>query len=316
MKKNSEVYFSVIIPLYNKKKYIKDTINSVLSQSYKNFEIIVLNDGSTDGSELIVEQMQKNDSRIRLINRKNGGVSVARNFAISKARYDYICLLDADDDWTPDFLQVISSMVTKFPKHKIFSLRHKIIEADGRMIYPPVGVDDNFCGELKDFIKLYTDYDGLIQTSSLCLEKKFFQSLGGFPKDKGNGEDIYLWLLYGIKTNLVFCNKICTYYYRDRENSHTSRMVYVELPYPFEYFLNYEKSDESKYLDQYLRKSAILHISGLKILGQTKTAIKHSFQLFKNSKLTGLVCLSIALIPNPILKGIKSLRDKRRSKNA
>jgi len=69
--------------------------------------------------------MQKDDDRIRLINQENGGVSVARNSAISHAKYDYICVLDADDDWTPDFLEVMLKMVTEFPEHKIFSVRHK-----------------------------------------------------------------------------------------------------------------------------------------------------------------------------------------------
>lgn len=155
----------------------------------------------------------------------------------------------------------------------------------------------------------------MIQTSTVCLEKKFFQSLGGFPKDQGNGEDIYLWLLYGLKTNLIFCNRICTYYYRDRENSHTSRMVYVNLPFQFEYFANYEKNDQTKYLMQYLRKSAFLHISGLKILGQTKTAMKHSLELFKHYKLTGLICMSVALAPNFLLHAVKTYRDVKRSKS-
>jgi glycosyltransferase involved in cell wall biosynthesis len=153
------MYFSVIIPLYNKKIYIKDSIDSVLSQSYKNFEIIVLNDGSTDGGELIVKQMQADDDRIRLISQENGGVSAARNAAISECKYDYICLLDADDDWTTDFLQVMHEMVTEFPEHKIFSVRHDIIEKNGKVILPPTGLPKDFSGELENFIKLYTQID-------------------------------------------------------------------------------------------------------------------------------------------------------------
>ncbi len=309
------MYFSVIIPLYNKKDDIKKSIDSVLLQSYKNFEIVVLNDGSTDGCELIVEQMMANDNRIRLINRENGGVSVARNSAVSEAKYDYICLLDADDEWTTDFLQVMFEMITEFPDHKIFSVRHEIVEKDGRVILPTVGLPEDFRGEVKNFIKLYTHHDGLVNSSSICLEKKYFQSLGGFPDNQGNGEDIYLWLLYGMKTTLVFTNQVCSRYYRNRENSSTGRMVHMKLPFQFDYFLNYEKNDQTQDLKKYLRKSALLHIAGLKLFNQTTTAFKHSLKLFKHGKLTGLLCLSVAVMPNFVLKAVKSSRDHMRSKN-
>jgi len=309
------MFFTVIIPLYNKKKYIKETIESVLSQSYKKFEIVVLNDGSTDGGELVVKEMQEHDDRIKLINRENQGVSAARNAAIAEAKYDYICLLDADDEWTPDFLQVMIDMITEFPEHKIFSVRHEIVEKDGRIIVPPVGLPEGFCGELESFINLYTYYAGLVNSSSVCLEKKYFQSLGGFPEDQENGEDIYLWLLYGMNTDFVYKNKVCVHYYRDREHSSTARMVHAKLPFQFEYFLNYEKNDQTKYLERYLRKSALLHVGGLKTFDQTKLAVQHSLQFFEHSLLTGLLCLSVAITPNFVIKAVKLSRDYMRSKD-
>ena len=81
----NKIKFSVIVPLYNKELYIENTILSILKQSYTDFEIIVVDDGSTDNSYEIVERIQ--DSRIRLVSKKNGGVSAARNYGISLARY-------------------------------------------------------------------------------------------------------------------------------------------------------------------------------------------------------------------------------------
>ena len=87
--------FSVVIPLYNKELSIINTIQSVLDQTFQNFEIVVVNDGSTDRSVEMVEQF--NDPRIRIINKSNGGVSSARNRGIQEAKYELVAFLDADD---------------------------------------------------------------------------------------------------------------------------------------------------------------------------------------------------------------------------
>ena len=89
--------FSVVIPLYNKELSIINTIQSVLDQTFQNFEIVVVNDGSTDRSVEMVEQF--NDPRIRIINKSNGGVSSARNRGIQEAKYELVAFLDADDFW-------------------------------------------------------------------------------------------------------------------------------------------------------------------------------------------------------------------------
>ena len=93
--------FPVVIPLYNKEVYIKNTLNSVLAQTIKDFEIIVVNDGSTDKSAEVVKSLS--DPRIRLINQVNAGVSVARNRGINEAKADLIAFLDGDDEWKTKF---------------------------------------------------------------------------------------------------------------------------------------------------------------------------------------------------------------------
>ncbi|MBT8256619.1 MAG: glycosyltransferase family 2 protein, partial [Bacteroidia bacterium] len=97
--------FSVVIPLYNKEAFISTTIRSVLDQSFQDFELLVIDDGSTDDSHKIVQEF--NDSRIRLKSIKNSGVSVARNFGVEKSKYDWIAFLDADDYWTSGFLETL-----------------------------------------------------------------------------------------------------------------------------------------------------------------------------------------------------------------
>lgn len=91
------ILFSVIIPVYNIEKYLKRSVNSILSQNYENYEIILVNDGSTDNSGKICEEFAKKSSKVKFINIKNSGVAVARNEGIKKAKGDYILFLDGDD---------------------------------------------------------------------------------------------------------------------------------------------------------------------------------------------------------------------------
>lgn len=103
---------SVIIPLYNKEKCIERTVQSVLNQTYKDFELIIVDDGSTDNSLRIVQQLQ--DNRITIYTKPNGGVSSARNFGIEKAHGEYIIFLDADDIMLPDNLKILIELQKKY----------------------------------------------------------------------------------------------------------------------------------------------------------------------------------------------------------
>ncbi|MFD2433455.1 glycosyltransferase family 2 protein [Mesonia maritima] len=96
-------FFSVVIPLFNKENHIYDTLTYILNQTFPDFEVIVVNDGSTDNSSNIVENFS--DSRIRLFHQENQGASVARNFGISRAQSKYIALIDADDIWYSTHLE-------------------------------------------------------------------------------------------------------------------------------------------------------------------------------------------------------------------
>ena len=104
---------SVIIPLYNKEKQVAHTLESVLSQTFQRFEIVVVNDGSTDNSVAEVEKI--GDSRIRLIHQKNGGVSAARNRGIEDSKYELLAFLDADDEWKPEYLEAQYNLFEKYP---------------------------------------------------------------------------------------------------------------------------------------------------------------------------------------------------------
>src|SRR5690606_20104795 len=109
---------SVVIPLYNKELSVRNTINSVLDQTFKEFEVIIVNDGSTDNSLEIVQQFE--DDRIRIIDKPNGGVSSARNRGIKEAKYEWITFLDADDLWEDNHLQILNDMIADYCQYKVF----------------------------------------------------------------------------------------------------------------------------------------------------------------------------------------------------
>ena len=114
----SDIKFSVVIPLYNKQQSIVNTILSVFKQSYQNFEIVIIDDGSADSSVDAVKSIS--DERIRLIHQENQGVSAARNRGIKEASYEWIAFLDGDDLWESNHLEEIVKMMKVFPEHKVY----------------------------------------------------------------------------------------------------------------------------------------------------------------------------------------------------
>ena len=111
MKKNKLI--SIIMPAYNIEKYIENTLNSILKQTYKNIEIILVDDGSVDNTAKIIKKIQKNDKRIKYFYQKNSGVSAARNLAISKSTGDYIYFMDSDDEIIENGLELLVNLIEK-----------------------------------------------------------------------------------------------------------------------------------------------------------------------------------------------------------
>lgn len=114
----SIIMISVVIPLYNKEASIAQSLKSVLSQEYDDFEVVIVDDGSTDGSVGVVEAI--NNPRIRLIKQENGGPSKARNTGVKNAKGEWILFLDADDELEPDALEYFANLIRKFSDFKFF----------------------------------------------------------------------------------------------------------------------------------------------------------------------------------------------------
>jgi len=208
-----QIKFSVVIPLYNKEKEIKQTIESILNQTYKADEIVVVNDGSTDRSAEVVEKYFKD--KVKFINQKNLGVSVARNRGIEEAKNEYICFIDGDDLWEINFLSEIRILIKDFPEAIVYSTSHKMIDEQGNIISSRVSLDKNFRGYLDNFIGIFKNSYGVINSSSVCI-KKSVKPL--FPIGEKKGEDICLWIELSLKGKFAFVNKPLSIYKLDATN--------------------------------------------------------------------------------------------------
>lgn len=201
-------FFSVVIPLYNKQNYIQNTIESALNQTFKDFEIIVVNDGSTDDSLMVVEQNFSQNSNIRLFNRKNFGLSATRNFGIKKAKGDIIALLDADDFWNSNYLFSIYELQKKFPSADLFGTDYIELYSKENFLEPK----KNISKELKNTSFLVDNYFKIslyqpIFTSSNFAFKKSIYEIVKFNEKTQFGEDIEFFIKCNLNYKLAYCYK-------------------------------------------------------------------------------------------------------------
>jgi len=210
--------FSIVIPLYNKEKDVFDTIQSVKKQTHANFEIIIVDDGSTDKSLEIVKNII--DKRIHIFSKNNEGVSTARNYGVKKASSNYIAFLDADDYWYPNHLAEIHSMIIQFPHASWYATSYEKTRNTNLttpMVSPLKSKGENWIGEIDDFFK-NSLIDCLAWTSSVCVKKDFYTTLDGFDKDISHGEDTDFWIRAALSSNLIFSNKITSTHNLDSYN--------------------------------------------------------------------------------------------------
>lgn len=176
---------SVVIPLYNKAAEIERTLLSVLAQSVQPREIIVVDDGSTDGSAEIVERMAL--PLLRLVRQSNAGVSAARNKAISLASGRWVALLDGDDRWCEDYLLTMAQLIEQYPECGAYGSAFYVDNGDKLV----VADTPQSCGVVNFFEESMHRY--VLIPSASILRRDLVIELGGFPEGMRMGEDQYLW---------------------------------------------------------------------------------------------------------------------------
>ena len=240
------IYFSIIIPVYNKQKFIESTIKSVLNQSFIHFELIIVNDGSTDESEKKIKEFQ--DKRIRYFKKENEGVSSARNFGIERSISNYIVFIDADDYWYGDFLETIHQNTINFPDQKVFSTAIEI-ETSKNIFSPKYSIKKTGETQIVNYFKASSKQTVLCSSSSV-FHKSIFEEIGNFDPSLKNGEDTDFWIRVGLKYQIVFTFTILARYVYDF-NSLSKNKINLSSNLNFTKFKNEEKhnSDLNKFLD-------------------------------------------------------------------
>ena len=258
-------YFSIVIPVYNKEIFVAKTVKSVLNQTFADFEIIIVNDGSTDQSEAKISEIE--DSRIQYYSKKNEGVAGARNFGIEKATADYICFLDADDYWFPNFLETMHHFISKLPEQKVFATAIEI-ETKNKTISAHYSIPKTSDFEIVNFFDA-SQKKCVLWTSSICIHKSVFDKVGTFDTKIKHGEDTELWIRIGLQFPIVFIRKILARYVYDNESISRNSNYFFEL-YTFEKYALEEKKNPAlkKYMDLN-RFSAVIKCN---LNGDSKTA--------------------------------------------
>ncbi|GGG54703.1 glycosyltransferase family 2 protein [Bizionia arctica] len=298
-------YFSIVISVFNKEDFIYNTINSVINQTYSDFELIIVNDGSSDSSEDIIKSFS--DSRIRYIHQENQGAGSTRNNGIKLAKSNLIALLDGDDVWLPNYLESIFNAIKAFPNEHIYTTA--IAHNYPKKIVP---VTYNFSIDggvsIKNYLKESLKHT-ILTSSSIVFKKSVLETTGLFDTSIKSGQDTDLWIRIGMHYPIVFVNQVLVHYtYSDSSLSNSTFNLKAKPKFD-KYYLEEEKNkDLKKFIDKNRFSLAIL---------SRLTGDKKSFEFYRSHlNVTNLKLSQRLLIDCPswllkLLLKVKTLKGKK-----
>ena len=263
------ICYSAVIPLFDKERHIERAIRSVAAQTVPPSEILVVDDGSTDGGAAIVKRLAAEITSIRLIQQENGGVSRARNVGIRSAGSEYIAFLDADDEWLSDFLEEIGHLMKEFPGAGLYATAYTAVGSDEDHIAPRLKSRPGRSTHLSIHNYFKTGFGGSpVWTSAAVVPKSTFEDVGLFVDGAGRGEDLEMWGRISLRHDIAFSSKACAVYHLDADNrSHTegirarhpktSRWWVLDL---FEEWLGLPdiSADKKRWIREWIRRSELL----------------------------------------------------------
>jgi glycosyltransferase involved in cell wall biosynthesis len=254
------VDISVVIPLYNKEREIAATLRSVLAQTLLPAEIIVVDDGSTDGSAAAVLAVES--PLIRLISQPNAGVSAARNRGAQEAAGRYVAFLDADDTWEPQFIETIARLINQYPDCGVYATGFRIVRhGRGRIAKSPKSE-----GVVVDFFReSMSRY--ICTSSSVAISKADFMAVGGFPEGMKMGEDLFLWIKLGYQYPVCFTPSPLANYMVSASNR--SAKTYTSEKGLYSFAELYRTGKENFWLNEYIARCAIGKAITLSAKGNT-----------------------------------------------
>lgn len=201
---------SVVIPLYNKAPHIAATLDSVLAQAVRPQEVIVVDDGSTDGGADVV-QLYVEKYGVRLIRQPNQGVSAARNRGVAAAEGEYVAFLDADDRWLPNHIETLQRLAQNYRSAALLSTAH-IVRRGGCLYRPRSVFPEGWDGEVDNFFVAFSSGLALVNSTTACVKRAAILEVGGFPVGVARGEDIVCWVNLALRYPVAHAEVVTAVY--------------------------------------------------------------------------------------------------------
>ncbi len=243
-------FFTVIIPLYNKEKYVSGAIESILNQTFTDFEVLIVNDCSTDKSMEIASKFVSEKVQI-IHHEKNSGLAATRNTGIKKATSNYVTFLDADDLWKPHFLEKVYNLIQHFPEARIFGTNYE--EVWDKTIKNPHNNSDslpeNFVGYVNFFqINLK---QGIYNHGSVCLHKEVYENVGFYNENIQLSQDLDFNIRANYHYKLAYDNSVQMSYFMQTDNQLTRSSIVNKTIPDYNLYEGWTKnnSDLKKHLD-------------------------------------------------------------------
>jgi glycosyltransferase involved in cell wall biosynthesis len=260
--------FSVVIPLYNKESFIVNTLQSVINQTFSDFEILLINDCSTDKSLKVAQEIK--DPRIKHIQHSsNRGLSASRNTGIKNAKSNYIAFLDADDLWKPNFLKKINFLITNFPDVSLYATKYEVLLKGNKLITHDFQIKSfkNY-GIVPNYFESNLN-QSMYYPSCLCVRKDVFEDVGYYNEGVSYSEDIDFNIRAHAKHKMAYWNEALVTYLAVSENQITQNGLAGKTIPDYDF---YEKQfngrkDIKKYLDfQRYIKAKLFRLSDDKVM--------------------------------------------------
>lgn len=260
----STLRFSVVIPLYNKVDSVSRTLFSVCEQRFAAAEIIVIDDGSTDGSAAKVTTL--NIPNLILVKQKNKGVSAARNLGVTLAQHRHIAFIDADDQWSPFYLYEMCNLIQRFPEYQCFASNYQKVFEDGVYRNPKLAIGDiSPTGCIMDnYFELCAKGDLPFMPSSLVISRQLFKQIGGFPVGEAMGGDQALFSQIALLGGLIYSPLVLMLYHTDNENRACDRHIPQDiLPFAKRLLAEVEAGQVDKLTAPFVLQYCAAHICHL-----------------------------------------------------
>lgn len=206
--------FSVIVPLYNKAPYIRKALESICAQTYKDFELVIVNDGSTDDSLNVVNDFVREVYGVQCTvhTQSNSGVAIARNNGVAKSNGEFVCFLDADDWWEPTYLEEMDRIIREYPEAGLYGCDYYYVKNGKKKIIPK-----NAEGYI-NYCKVYTECKAMpIHPNGAIIPRKVYDEVGGFDQSIKLGEDFILFMQIVFKYKVAFLNKQLVIFNQDAD---------------------------------------------------------------------------------------------------